>query len=77
MKPRRSRKAELAPNTMSGGKSHAETAENAECAEFKMTELGPIPEDWEVKRLGEIFTFKNGYNASANCYGSGIPVASV
>ena len=21
---------------------------------FKMTELGPIPEDWEVKRLGEI-----------------------
>ena len=27
----------------------------------KMTELGPIPEDWEVKRLGEIWTsFKTG-----------------
>ena len=46
-------------------------------AKFKMTELGPIPEDWEVKRLGEIFTFKNGYNANANSYGSGTPVASV
>ena len=44
---------------------------------FKMTELGPLPEDWEVKRLGEIFTFKNGYNANANSYGSGTPVASV
>ena len=22
-------------------------------AKFKMTELGPIPEDWEVKRIGE------------------------
>ncbi len=32
-------------------------------AKFKMTELGPIPEDWEVKRLGEI---------SRNCsYGVG------
>ena len=26
----------------------------AECAEFKQTELGPIPRDWDVKRLGEI-----------------------
>ena len=57
MKPRRSRKAELAPNTMSGEKSHAETAESAECAEFKMTELGPIPEDWEVKRFDEAYSF--------------------
>ena len=23
--------------------------------DFKMTELGPIPKDWEVKRLGELF----------------------
>ena len=54
MKPRRSRKAELAPNAMGGGKSHAEAAESTKCAEFKMTELGPIPEDWEVKRLGDV-----------------------
>ena len=50
MKPRRSRKAELAPNAMSGEKAHAETAE---CAEFKMTELGPIPVDWDVKRIDQ------------------------
>ena len=67
MKPRRSRKAELAPNAMSGEKSHAETAyppaggcprsgcpSRGESAEFKMTELGPIPEDWEVKKIGDI-----------------------
>lgn len=74
MKPPKSKMAELAANASGGEKSHAETAESAE---FKMTELGPIPVDWEVKRLGEIFAFKNGYNASANCYGSGMPVASV
>ena len=58
MKPRRSRKAELAPNAMSGRKSHAEAAESTE---FKMTELGPIPKDWDVKRLGELWSsFKTG-----------------
>ncbi len=44
---------------------------------FKMTEIGLIPEDWEVKRLGELFVFKNGYNTDARNYGRGIPVASV
>ena len=30
-------------------------------SKFKMTELGPIPMDWEVKRLGEIWSsFKTG-----------------
>ena len=28
--------------------------------EFKDTELGPIPKDWEVKRLGEMLTIGNG-----------------
>ncbi len=51
MKPPKSKMAELAPNATGGEKSHAETAESAE---FKMTELGPIPVDWEVRRLGEI-----------------------
>lgn len=27
-------------------------------AGYKSSPLGIIPEDWEVKRLGEIFTFK-------------------
>ena len=32
--------------------------------DFKMTELGPIPKDWEVKRLGEIGTFSKGSGIS-------------
>lgn len=28
--------------------------------EFKMTEIGLIPEDWEVKRLGDVLTIGNG-----------------
>ncbi|MBR4614403.1 MAG: restriction endonuclease subunit S [Kiritimatiellae bacterium] len=57
MKPPESRKAELAPNATGGKKSRAEVAESAE---FKMTELGPIPVDWEVKRLGDVVTIQLG-----------------
>lgn len=32
-------------------------------AKFKMTEIGSIPEDWDVKRLGEVCeNIRNGYN---------------
>ena len=50
MKPPKSRKAELAANASGGEKSNAETSE---AAEFKMTELGSIPVDWEVKRIDQ------------------------
>ncbi len=33
---------------------------------YKPSPLGPIPEDWEVKRLGEIGSFKNGLNFTPN-----------
>ncbi len=46
-------------------------------SKFKMTELGPIPKEWSVVSLGDLFSFKNGYNTSAECYGAGTPVASV
>ena len=39
---------------------------------YKPSPLGIIPEDWEVKRLGELFTFKNGVNASKESYGEGV-----
>ena len=39
---------------------------------YKPSPLGIIPEDWEVKRLGEIFTFKNGVNAGKDSYGEGV-----
>ena len=28
---------------------------------YKMTELGPLPEEWEVVRLGEVAEYVNGY----------------
>ena len=28
---------------------------------FKQTEIGMIPDDWEVKRLGELFSIKHGF----------------
>lgn len=68
MKPPKSKMAELAANASGGEKPHAETAESAE---FKMTELGPIPVDWEVKRLGECCTrIKNGFTYSVCNRGS-------
>jgi len=33
---------------------------------FKQTEIGLIPEDWEVMRLGEIIVYKKGKNQE--CY---------
>lgn len=39
---------------------------------YKPSPLGIIPEEWEVKRLGEIFTFKNGVNAGKDSYGEGV-----
>ena len=44
---------------------------------FKSSEVGPIPAEWEVRRLGDLFSFKNGYNTDAKNYGRGVPVASV
>ena len=64
MKPPKSRKAELAHNAMGGGDSHAEAAESAE---LKMTELGPIPVDWEVKRFDECFTLMRNNTYAREC----------
>lgn len=38
--------------------------------EFKDTELGPIPKDWEVKRLGEVAKLQNGYSFQSVDYDS-------
>ena len=32
---------------------------------FKMTELGPLPEEWEVVRLGDVFDVKQGKQLSS------------
>lgn len=39
---------------------------------YKDSPLGVIPMEWEVKRLGDLFSFKNGVNASKDSYGNGV-----
>jgi len=62
--------------------------EEVENIQLKETEIGPVPKDWEVVRLGEVLDFKNGINFKAdqkgekgiltidvlNMYGNGIYV---
>ena len=39
----------------------------AKSSNTKMTELGEIPEDWEVKKLGEIFEFRPNNTFTRDC----------
>ncbi|MDJ0679967.1 MAG: restriction endonuclease subunit S [Xenococcaceae cyanobacterium MO_167.B52] len=40
---------------------------------YKQTEVGVIPEDWDVVVLGEIGKFKNGINKNKESFGFGFP----
>src|SRR5574344_669791 len=44
---------------------------------FKQTEVGMIPEDWEVKKLGEIAYIKDGTHQTPKYVNVGIPFYSV
>lgn len=44
---------------------------------YKQTEVGVIPEDWDVTSMGELFTFQNGVNADKAAYGKGMPFINV
>lgn len=44
---------------------------------YKQTEVGVIPEDWDVMTMGELFNFQNGVNADKAAYGKGIPFINV
>ena len=44
---------------------------------YKHTEVGMIPETWDVFSLGELLAFQNGVNADKQHYGRGIPFANV
>lgn len=39
---------------------------------YKQTEVGVIPEDWELISFNDIFEFKNGVNADKKSYGQGV-----
>jgi type I restriction enzyme, S subunit len=44
---------------------------------YKETKIGIIPENWDVVKLGDIASFKNGANFSKKDVGSGIPMINV
>ena len=44
--------------------------EPVETTGYKQTELGLIPEDWEVKSLGDIFSIKHGYGFEGQFFSS-------
>ena len=44
---------------------------------YKRTEIGIIPEDWGVKSLGDIGSFKNGINKSKEDFGFGYPFVNL
>jgi type I restriction enzyme S subunit len=43
---------------------------------YKQTEVGVIPEDWDVVRIGDLFTFKNGLNKAKQFFGHGTPIVN-
>ncbi len=41
---------------------------------FKKTKLGWIPEDWQVKSIGDFYSFKNGLNKGKEYFGKGTAI---
>ena len=44
---------------------------------YKQTEMGVIPEDWELTTFGRLFAFTNGVNADKTAYGKGVRFINV
>lgn len=55
----------------------SETGLNLIPAGYKQTEVGVIPEDWVIEKLGVIGKFKNGINKSADDFGYGYPFVNL
>lgn len=45
--------------------------------EYKWTEVGVIPENWEVRNLGTLGQFKNGINKNKKEFGHGFPFVNL
>lgn len=43
---------------------------------YKQTDIGQIPEDWEIVKIGESFSFKNGLNKEKQYFGYGFPIVN-
>ena len=46
-------------------------------AGYKRTEIGLIPQEWDVKSFDDLFDFRNGVNAEKQAYGQGVPFINV
>ncbi len=44
---------------------------------YKQTDVGVIPENWDVTTFGELFAFTNGVNADKTAYGKGVRFINV
>lgn len=44
---------------------------------YKQTDVGVIPNEWDIRRFGELFTFRNGVNADKGAYGAGVRFVNV
>lgn len=52
-----------------------QTSEEADVpAGYRRTQIGIIPEDWELKPIGELLEFKNGLNKAKQYFGYGTPI---
>jgi type I restriction enzyme S subunit len=57
----------------------ANDASETECVPpgYRQTEVGTIPDDWEIVPLSELLDFRNGVNADKSAYGRGTPFINV
>jgi type I restriction enzyme S subunit len=44
---------------------------------LKETAIGAIPEDWNVRALGNVGKFKNGINKGSEAFGHGSPFVNL
>ena len=43
---------------------------------YKQTDIGALPEEWNVVPIGELFSFKNGLNKAKQYFGYGTPIVN-
>ena len=43
---------------------------------YKDTALGKVPQEWEVKTIGEMFALKNGVSKGKEYFGHGVPIVN-
>jgi type I restriction enzyme S subunit len=51
--------------------------EDGTLKDYKQSELGEIPEDWEILKLGQLGKFKNGINKDGASFGYGFPFVNL